>query len=189
MSIVRLHRDVVGEDGRRQFEYREAWVEPDGGPFVVHHGRVGHVGTVAEQPLTSPEEGQELLTAFAAQGEAEGFTPLAEDTLEVVEVAYRLRGRTPSSIERRHAQTLREELTHQLAWRALGEVVDVVDGEDALVLVVRTPHAAKAIAEVPAAARRADGVQPNKVEARRAAAPAADDDGRSPAVASDGEDR
>lgn len=35
-------------------------------------------------------------------------------------------------------------------------------------LRVRTPHARKAAAEIPAAAKRADGVQPNKVDVRTA---------------------
>ena len=52
--------------------------------------------------------------------------------------------------------------------RPIGEVEDVVEEVGALVLRVRTPHARKAAAEIPAAAKRADGVQPNKVDVRTA---------------------
>lgn len=176
MSIVRLQRDTTAEDGRRVFEYREAWLEPDASVFTVHHGRVGHPGTVGDQPVSGEEEGRELLAAFLAQGIEEGYTEADPETFDVVEVGLRLRGRAPADIERRHAEALREELTHQLAWRGLGEVTDVADGDGELVLTVRTPHAAKACAEVPAAAKRAHGVQPNKVTARtvsRGGAPAA----------------
>lgn len=83
-------------------------------------------------------------------------------------VAYRLRGREATVIERRTVERLRVEVTHQLAWRGLGEVEDVVEEAGALVLRVRTPHARKAAAEIPAAAKRADGVQPNKVDVRTA---------------------
>lgn len=171
MSISRLYRDRTEEDGRRTFEYREAWIDPSGELFTVHHGRVGHPGTVGDQPLTSEADGAELMDAFLAQGEADGFAPADEDAFDVLEVAYRLRGRAITEIERRHGQTLREEVTHQLAWRGLGEVTDVVDGDGELVLVVRTPHAPKAAAEVPAAAKRAHGIQPNKVEVRRVDGP------------------
>lgn len=166
MSIVRLQRDTTAEDGRRVFEYREAWLEPDASVFTVHHGRVGHPGTVGDQPVSGEEEGRELLAAFLAQGIEAGYAEADPETFDVVEVGLRLRGRTPADIERRHAEALREELTHQLAWRGLGEVTDVADGDGQLVLTVRTPHAAKACAEVPAAAKRAPGVQPNKVTAR-----------------------
>ena len=74
----------------------------------------------------------------------------------------------PVSPERRSLERLRVEVTHQLAWRGLGEVEDVVEEVGALVLRVRTPHARKAAAEIPAAAKRADGVQPNKVDVRTA---------------------
>lgn len=73
MSIVRLYRETVGDDGARLFEYREAWADAEAGEFVVHHGRVGQPGTVGEQPLADPAEGDQLLAAFVAQGAEEGF--------------------------------------------------------------------------------------------------------------------
>lgn len=172
MSIIRLYRDTQADDGRRLFEYREAWLEPDGATFTVHHGRVGQPGTAADQPVAGPEEGEELLAAFLAQGLADGFAEADPDGFATVLVEYRLRGREASSIERRHAETLREEITHQLAWRGLGEVVEVTEQDGALVLTVATPHPAKAATEVETAARRAPGIQPNKVSVRRAAEPA-----------------
>lgn len=167
MSIVRLYRDVTAEDGTRRFEYREAWCEPGSGQFTVHHGRVGAVGTVGDQPVADDAEGEELLAAFVAQGREEGFAELADDALTTLSVTYRLRGRTSTPIEAQHADALRSEITHQLAWRGLGDVEDVAEEEGRLVLIVRTPHAAKAEAEIPAAAKRAHGVQPNKVEVHR----------------------
>ena len=103
-----------------------------------------------------------------AQGAEEGFAEADPATFAVLPVAYRLRGREATVIERRTVERLRVEVTHQLAWRGLGEVEDVVEEAGALVLRVRTPHARKAAAEIPAAAKRADGVQPNKVDVRTA---------------------
>lgn len=168
MSIVRLYRESTAEDGSRRLEYREAWADAEAGEFVVHHGRVGHPGTVGEQPLADEAEGEELLAAFVAQGAEEGFAEADPAGFAVLPVAYRLRGRTATDIERRNVERLRVEVTHQLAWRGLGEVEDVLEEPGVLVLAVRTPHARRAAAEIPAAARRADGVQPNKVEVRSA---------------------
>ena len=126
MSIVRLYRDRVGDDGARLFEYREAWADAEAGEFVVHHGRVGQPGTVGEQPLADQAEGDQLLAAFVAQGAEEGFAEADPATFAVLPVAYRLRGREATVIERRTVERLRVEVTHQLAWRGLGEVEDVV---------------------------------------------------------------
>ena len=167
MSIVRLYRDQTGEDGTRRFEYREAWFDEEAAEFVVHHGRVGTVGTVGEQKVADAAEGEELLAAFAAQSAEEGFAELEDSALGVVSVAYRLRGREASDIERRLGEALSAEITHQLAWRGLGDVVDTTEQEGRLVLTVLTPHAGKAASEVPVAAKRAAGIQPNKVEVHR----------------------
>ena len=64
MSIVRLYRDRVGDDGARLFEYREAWADAEAGEFVVHHGRVGQPGTVGEQPLADQAEGDQLPVSY-----------------------------------------------------------------------------------------------------------------------------
>ena len=127
MSIVRLYRETVGDDGARLFEYREAWADAEAGEFVVHHGRVGQPGTVGEQPLADQAEGDQLLAAFVAQGAEEGFAEADPATFAVLPVAYRLRGREATVIERRTVERLRVEVTHQLAWRGLGEVEDVVE--------------------------------------------------------------
>lgn len=169
MSIVRLYRETTTQEGARLFEYREAWADVEAGEFVVHHGKVGHPGTAGAQPLTDEAQGEELLAAFVAQGAEQGYTEADPADFPVLPVAYRLRGRAASEIETRNVENLRIEVTHQLAWRGLGEVEDVVEEPGALVLMVRTPHLRKAAAEIPAASRRADGVQPNKVEIRSAA--------------------
>ena len=143
MSIVRLYRETVGDDGTRLFEYREAWADAEAGEFVVHHGRVGQPGTVGEQPLADQAEGDQLLAAFVAQGAEEGFAEADPATFAVLPVAYRLRGREATVIERRTVERLRVEVTHQLAWRGLGEVEDVVEEAGALVLRVRTPTPAR----------------------------------------------
>ena len=67
MSIVRLQRDTTAEDGRRVFEYREAWLEPDASVVTVHHGRVGHPGAVSDQPVADEDEGRELLAEKQAE--------------------------------------------------------------------------------------------------------------------------
>ena len=164
MSIVRCYRDTTAEDGSRLFEYREAWCVPGSGEVVVHHGRVGQPGTVNEEAVADDAAGEELLEAFAAQCAEDGFVELDDSALTDLVVAYRLRGRAATDIERRHGQTLAGEITHRLAWRGLGEVVDTVEAEGRLELRVRTPHAGRAMKEIPVAAKRAQGVQPNKIE-------------------------
>lgn len=164
MSIVRRYRDTAAEDGSRLFEYREAWCAPGSGEVVVHHGRVGQPGTVTEERVADDAAGEELLEAFAAQCAEDGFTELEESALAELVVAYRLRGRAATDIERRHGETLAGEITHQLAWRGLGEVVETAEAEGRLELLVRTPHAGRAMKEIPVAARRAHGIQPNKIE-------------------------
>lgn len=164
MSIVRRYRDTAAEDGSRVFEYREAWCAPGSGEVVVHHGRVGQPGTVTEERVADDAAGEELLEAFAAQCAEDGFTELEESALAELVVAYRLRGRAATDIERRHGETLAGEITHQLAWRGLGEVVETAEAEGRLELLVRTPHAGRAMKEIPVAAKRAHGIQPNKIE-------------------------
>ncbi|MDO5635156.1 MAG: hypothetical protein Q4G34_09850 [Micrococcus sp.] len=166
MSHVRRYRTTVEDSGVRRVEYREAWILEDEPMFTVHHGRLGHPGTVKDQQVASPEEATELLDAFVAQCEEDGFTVLADDDVATVSVLYRLRGEAVTRIENQHTDTLRTEITHQLAWRGLGEVTDVIEQPGQMLLLVRTPHAAKAAAEIPAAAKRAHGVQPNKVQVR-----------------------
>lgn len=178
MSIVRLYRDQTGEDGTRRFEYREAWFDADAAEFVVHHGRVGAVGTVGEQKVKDEAEGEELLAAFATQSAEEGFAELEDSALTILSVVYRLRGKEISGIERKLGDLLSTEITHQLAWRGLGDVVDTTEQDGRLVLTVRTPHAGKAETEVLVAAKHADGIQPNKVEVHRG-------DLRGPAAAAD----
>lgn len=167
MSIVRLYRDVTAEDGTRRFEYREAWFEPGTDEFVVHHGRVGAVGTVGEQTVADDAAGEELLAAFVEQGREEGYEELSEDALTPLTVRYRLRGRAATPIELQLGETLSAEITHQLAWRGLGDVVELTEADGHLLLIVMTTHAGKAEAEIPLAAKRAAGVQPNKVEVVR----------------------
>lgn len=166
MSIVRRYRQRTAEDGSRLFEYREAWCAPGSGEVVVHHGKVGQPGTVTEERVADDDTAAELLEAFAAQCAEDGFTELEDSALAELVVGYRLRGRQATDIERRHGQTLAQEITHQLAWRGLGEVVDTVEAPGRLELIVHTPHVGRARKEIPVAAKRAPGVQPNKIEVR-----------------------
>lgn len=166
MSIVRRYRDTTAADGTRLFEYREAWCAPGSGEVVVHHGKVGQPGTVTEEKVADDAAGEELLEAFAAQCAEDGFAELEDSALTDLVVVYRLRGRTAMDIERRHGETLAGEITHQLAWRGLGEVADTVEAEGFLELRVRTPHPGRATREIPVAAKRAHGIQPNKIEVR-----------------------
>ena len=167
MSIVRTYRRTEQDGGQRRLEYREAWFVPgeDGpGEFVVHHGRVGTTGTTAAEPVAEAQDGEELLATFAAQCQADGFAPLEQDQLARVEVTYRFKGTEPTTVETSLVERRRAELTNPLAWRGLGEVVQVRTESGQAVLEVETPHAAKAQAEIPAAAKHA-GVQASRVAA------------------------
>ncbi|WP_158496009.1 hypothetical protein [uncultured Micrococcus sp.] len=163
MTIIRRYRDTTADDGSRLFEYREAWSAPGSGQLTVHHGRVGQPGTVADQDVVDDAEAATLLEAFAAQCDEDEFTPLTEERLAHVLVEYPLRASAPSPAEQTTLEHLRRQITHRLAWRGLGEVVDMTIRNGQAVLTVETPHAAKASAQIPAAAKGAQGVQPNKV--------------------------
>ena len=167
MSIVRTYRRSEDAAGRRVLEYREAWyvlVEDGPGELVVHHGRVGTTGTTATEPVRDEAAGEELLSGFAEQCTQDGFAPLEDSEFSRVEVSYRFKGNEPTTVENTLVARLRGELTNQLAWRGLGEVVEVRTEPGQAVLCVDTPHAAKAQSEVQAAAKHA-GVQPSRVSA------------------------
>ncbi|MFC7402216.1 hypothetical protein [Citricoccus sp. GCM10030269] len=161
MSIVRTYRrsDV---DGQQRMEYREAWFAPGSGEVVVHHGRVGNTGTTTAENVPNDDAGEELLASFAAQCAEDGFTELTAGETSRLEVSYRLKGAEPTRVEHTLVEALRGEITNQLAWRGLGEVVDQRRESGRIVLDVDTPHARKAAAEIPAAAKLA-GVQASRV--------------------------
>ena len=161
MSIVRTYRRSEHE-GQQRLEYREAWFAPGSGEVVVHHGRVGSTGTTSAEAVADEAAGEELLAGFAAQCAADGFAELPTEQLDRLEIAYRLKGPEPSAVERTLAVRLRGEITNQLAWRGLGEVVGERVESGQVVFDVATPHRRKAAAEVPAAARQA-GVQASRV--------------------------
>lgn len=162
MSILRTYRRGSDDAGRTMFEYREAWHAPGSGEVVVHHGRVGTTGTTAVETVDDDEAGEQLLAGFADQCRADGFDELDPAGLERIEVLYRLKSAEPTTVERTMLAQLREEITHQLAWRGLGQVVDEHLGPGTVRLAVETPHVRKARAEIPVAARHA-GVQNSRV--------------------------
>jgi hypothetical protein len=161
MSIVRTYRRSEA-DGQPRLDYREAWFAPGSGEVVVHHGRVGSTGTTSAEKVADDAAGEELLAGFAAQCAEDGFAELPTQETERLQVAYRLKGPEPTSVERGLVVKLRGELTNQLAWRGLGEVVGERLESGQVVFEVTTPHRRKAAAEVPAAARLA-GVQASRV--------------------------
>jgi predicted DNA-binding WGR domain protein len=161
LSIVRTYRRSES-DGQPRLDYREAWFAPGSGEVVVHHGRVGTTGTTSAEKVADDAAGEELLASFAAQCTEDGFAELAAEELDRLQVAYRLKGYEPTQVERGLVVRLRGEITNQLAWRGLGEVVGERLESGQVVFEVTTPHRRKAAAEVPAAAKLA-GVQASRV--------------------------
>lgn len=161
MSIVRTYRRSESE-GQPRLDYREAWFAPGSGEVVVHHGRVGTTGTTSAEKVADDAAGEELLASFAAQCAEDGFAESSAEQLDRLQVAYRLKGFEPTQVERGLVVKLRGEITNQLAWRGLGEVVGERLESGQVVFEVATPHRRKAAAEVPAAARLA-GVQASRV--------------------------
>lgn len=161
MSIVRTYRRSEA-GGQPRLEYREAWFTPGSGEVVVHHGRVGTTGTTSAEKVADDAAGEELLAGFARQCAEDGFAELPAEQLERLEVAYRLKGAEPTQVERGLAVKLRGEITNQLAWRGLGEVVGEQLESGRVLFEVATVHPRKAAAEIPAAAKFAQ-VQPSRV--------------------------
>ncbi|NUL44927.1 hypothetical protein F7P69_06925 [Cellulosimicrobium funkei] len=165
MSIVRTYRRTE-QDGQQRLDYREAWFEPGSGEVVVHHGRIGSTGTTSTERVPDDATGEQLLAGFAAQCAEDGFAVLSADESKHIEVSYRLNGTEPTVVETSLVAKLRGEITNQLAWRGLGEVVEERTEAGRVVFDVATPHPRKATAEIPAAVKFA-GVQPSRVTTSR----------------------
>jgi hypothetical protein len=161
LSIVRTYRRSE-QDGQQRLEYREAWFEPGAGEVVVHHGRVGSTGTTTAEKVADDAAGEELIAGFAALCAEDGYAELAAGEMSRLEVAYRLKGAEATAVESSIAGKLRSEVTNQLAWRGLGEVVGERVEPGRIVFEIDTPHRRKAAAEIPAAAKLA-GVQASRV--------------------------
>lgn len=161
MSIVRTYRRFE-QDGQQRIDYRESWFTPGSGEVVVHHGRVGTTGTTSAQTIVDDAAGEELLAGFAAQCAEDGFAELTADQVKTLQVSYRLKGAAPTTVETSLASRLRGEITNQLAWRGLGEVVGEQVESGRVVFEIATVHPRKAAAEIPAATKFAQ-VQPSRV--------------------------
>jgi predicted DNA-binding WGR domain protein len=161
VSIVRTYRRS-DQDGQQRLEYREAWFEAGTGEVVVHHGRVGSTGTTSTETVADDAAGEELVSGFAALCAEDGYAELSAEELTRLEVSYRLKGAAPTTVETGIAGKLRAEVTNQLAWRGLGDVVGERAEPGRIVFEIDTPHRRKAAAEVSAAAKLA-GVQASRV--------------------------
>lgn len=161
MSIVRTYRRSE-QDGQQRVDYREAWFAPGSGEVIVHHGRIGTTGTTTAETVADDAAGDQLLAGFAAQCAEDGFAELTGDEVKTLQVAYRLKGAAPTTVETSLVDRLRGEITNQLAWRGLGEVVGEQLESGRVLFEVATAHPRKAAAEIPAAAKFAQ-VQPSRV--------------------------
>lgn len=161
MSIVRTYRRSE-QDGRQRVDYREAWFAPGSGEVIVHHGRIGTTGTTTAETVADDAAGDQLLAGFAAQCAEDGFAELTGDEVKTLQIAYRLKGAAPTTVESSLVDRLRGEITNQLAWRGLGEVVGEQQESGRVLFEVATVHPRKAAAEIPAAAKFAQ-VQPSRV--------------------------
>lgn len=161
MSIVRTYRRSE-QDGQQRVDYREAWFAPGSGEVIVHHGRIGTTGTTTAETVADDAAGDQLLAGFAAQCAEDGFAELTGDEVKTLQVAYRLKGAAPTTVETSLVDRLRGEITNQLAWRGLGEVVGEQLESGRVLFEVATVHPRKAAAEIPAAAKFAQ-VQPSRV--------------------------
>lgn len=164
MSIVRTFR--FSPESARATDYREAWHDEAVSEFVVHYGAVGQPGTTEVEYDVDVASGEELLAGFATQCAEDGFRELTEEDHHLFTVVYRLKGRAPTAVEDTLVRKLESEITHRLAWRGLGEVLEVRPADGVTQLVVGAVHARKAEAEIPAAVKTA-GVQLSKVTITR----------------------
>lgn len=164
MSIVRMYR--LSPETNKAVEYREAWFDSTVGEFVVHHGAVGQPGTTSVEKVNDAADGNELLAGFAAQCEEDGYRELQDDEYHPLTVSYQLKGDEPTAVENTLMRKLESEITHRLAWRGLGSVVDTRQQHGVVELIVAAVHPRKSEAEIPAAVKTA-GVQLSKVSVAR----------------------
>ena len=136
--------------------YREAWLDPDASEFVVHHGKVGHLGTTEEQRYADEDEGQQLLEVFAQQCTDDGYVDVDELRLGTVRASWRLKTQDGTQRDHSLAKKVRHTLTAHLGWRGLGELIDPEQpqiGSGELVYRVASPEPRRAIEAILSAAR------------------------------------
>lgn len=144
MSIIRMY--LKTPDTTRPTQYREAWWEPETKEFVVHHGKVGEIGTTEVETVTDPNEVDALLASFVQQNRQDQFSDVDELPHETFTVVIRQKGANPSPVEESNAEKFLANYTALLAWRGLGTVEDwkTEPGQGRLIFYVRTVHRSKA---------------------------------------------
>ncbi|MFC0580891.1 hypothetical protein [Micrococcoides hystricis] len=144
------------QDDQNSLTYREAWIDAEAEEFVVHHGKVGHLGETGEQRFGSEEEGAELLEIFIQQCTVDGYTDVNELQLGEVKASWKLKTTAGTQRDHSFAIKIRRTLSAHLGWRGLGEIIDPqnpIIGDGELVYRIATPAPRRAIESIKAAAR------------------------------------
>jgi hypothetical protein len=151
VSYLRVYRRR--EDGT--LEFREAWHDDDASQFVVNHGTVGHLSASNATDNVDAAAGEELLAAFAAQCEADGFAEIPEDAQHRVVAQFALKSQTGTDRDRFLERQAVRALTAHLAWRGLGTVEGSQIGEGKLTIFTRCVDVNKAVAAIKSCLREA----------------------------------
>lgn len=151
MSFLRVYRRR--DDGT--LEFREAWHDDDASQFVVNHGTVGHVSTSKATNDVDAAAGEELLDAFAAQCEADGFEEIPDEAQHRIVAQFALKSQDGTERDRFLERQAVGALTAHLAWRGLGTVEGSRIGGGKLSIFTRCVDANKAVTAIKSCLREA----------------------------------
>src|SRR5699024_5126229 len=144
VSIIRMY--LKSPDTARPSHYREAWWEPESKDFIIHHGKVGEIGSTEGETVTDPHEVDTLLASFEEQNRQDGFLDIEDISHESFTVVIKQKGNASSAVEETNAEKFLASYTALLAWRGLGTVEEwnSQPGEGRFVFHVSTVHRNKA---------------------------------------------
>jgi hypothetical protein len=151
VSYLRMYRR--GEDGT--MEFREAWHDDDARQFVVNHGNVGHLSASNATDDVDAAAAEELLAAFEAQCEADGFAVIPDDAQHRVVAQFALKSQDGTERDRFLERQAVRALTAHLAWRGLGTVEGSQLGDGKLTIFTRCVDANKAVSAIKSCLREA----------------------------------
>lgn len=148
----------LSDSAKRPTHYREAWWETDTKEFVVHHGRVGEIGTTEVETVTDPNEVDTLLASFVEQNRTDEYLDVEDIAQEPLAVVIKQKGHQPTAVEYTNAEKFLAEYTALLAWRGLGSVEDwqAAPGEGRFIFNINTVHRNKAEKFISAALKKTD---------------------------------
>ncbi|MGG5172803.1 hypothetical protein ACQR35_11625 [Pseudarthrobacter sp. J1738] len=140
-GIIRVYK----RDDEGILQFREAWYDEVTEQVVVNFGTVGHQSKTEETDVESTEAADALLTAFAAQCEADDFVdvPLEEQFWAVAQ--YSLKSPTGTDRDKYLQDKAERTIIEYFAWRGIGIVDRTEMSNGKLNIFCIVPDATRAV--------------------------------------------